>query len=178
MRHLGMNSPRTASVLIDLLIDKGYFERDSQTKKLRLIKEAPTGVQRAVTVNVPLLGHVAAGMPILAEENIDTILSIDEALLPRKRATYYALRVHGDSMNESGINDGDIAIVEQTDTAREKQMVVALIDEEATIKHIHFDSDKVVLMPNSSNPKNQPIVLRRDFQIQGVVVNRLNSGVI
>jgi repressor LexA len=179
MRHIGATSPRTASVLINRLIDKGYFVREDASKKLRLLaEEAPTDNDRAVTVNIPLVGNVAAGMPILAEENIDTLIKVDESLLRHKMGVHYALRVRGDSMNQSDIFDGDVVIVHQQDTASQNEIVVALIDEEATIKRLQFDSGKVVLMPNSSNPLNHPIVLRRDFRIQGVVVGRLSGSVV
>ena len=81
-------------------------------------------------------------------------------------------------MNRSGISDGALVLVKQQPTASEGDMVVALIDDEATIKHFHRDTEMVLLKPNSADPKHKPIVLTDDFAIQGVVVAVLPGNLI
>jgi repressor LexA len=88
---------------------------------------------------------------------------------------HFLLRASGDSMNKAGIEDGALVLVRQQGTAEDGQLVVALIDDEATIKELRRSRDAAVLMPRSSNKKHKPIVLRRDFQVQGVVVATLPS---
>jgi repressor LexA len=78
-------------------------------------------------------------------------------------------------MDEAGINDGDFVLVRQQPTAERGQHVVALVGDEATVKSYHPASDVIVLKPHSTNPKHQPIVLERDFQIQGVVVTSIRD---
>ena len=79
-------------------------------------------------------------------------------------------------MNKSGINDGDLVLVRQQTTAEEGERVVALINDEATIKHFHKDGELVVLRPNSTDKRHKPIVLSDDFMIQGVVVATLPAS--
>ena len=90
--------------------------------------------------------------------------------LARPRQRYFLLRAVGDSMTEAGIADGALVLVRQQSTAEIGAVVVALIDDEATIKVLRRSADTVVLMPRSKNKAHKPIVLRRDFQVQGVVV--------
>ena len=79
------------------------------------------------------------------------------------------LRAFGDSMNKAGINDGDLVLVRQQQTAENGDKVVALIDDEATIKEFHHEGDMIILKPQSTNSKHRPIILTWDFKIQGVV---------
>jgi repressor LexA len=88
------------------------------------------------------------------------------------------LRARGKSMNKSGIHDGDLVLVRQQSTARKGDKVVALVNDEATIKHFHRGCDVIVLRPNSTQAKCKPIVLSKDFIIQGVVVATLPAKVI
>src|SRR5258707_2389837 len=93
--------------------------------------------------------------------------------IARPGQKYYLLRASGDTMNEAGIQDDALVLVQQQGTAEDGQLVVALIDDEATIKELRRSPDAVVLVPRSSNKKHQPIVLRREFRVQGVVVATL-----
>jgi repressor LexA len=168
MIELEYKSPRSAAVIIEQLINKGILKRRNDgSLQFRDIEEE--GKVRAQTVNVPLLGTVACGIPILAEQNIDAMIPVSVKLAkpPHK---YFFLRAKGDSMNEKEINDGDLVLVKQQTTANNGDLVVALIDDEATIKEFHRHNDIIILKPKSSNKEHQPIVLTRDFQVQGVVV--------
>jgi repressor LexA len=111
---------------------------------------------------------------MLAEENIETTLPVSIALA-RPPHRYFVLRVKGDSMNKKGIQSGNLVLVRQQPDADNGQVVVALIDGEATIKELHKSEGAIILMPRSSNPNHRPIVLHEDFQIQGIVVNALPS---
>jgi len=138
---------------------------------------APRGAQAAANddlVEVPLLGRVAAGAPILAEENYETSVRVDPTLLGKAaaRGGVFALRVSGDSMIGDGIFDGDILFVRKQETARTGEIVVAMIEGEATVKRYYPEGDRIRLQP--SNPRLQPIYVRRadarSAQILGVAV--------
>lgn len=165
---MGFGSTRTAVLLIDSLIEKGILHRGTDGK-LRLLKDAPESNLNARTVDVPLVGVVSCGAPIFAEENIEAYVPVSVSLAsPGHR--YFLLRADGDSMNLAGINDGDLLLVRQQPTADNGQRVVALIDDEATVKILETTPDAVILKPNSKNKEHQPIILDSDFLIQGVVV--------
>jgi repressor LexA len=93
--------------------------------------------------------------------------------IARPGAVYFLLHAVGDSMDEAGINDGDLVLVRQQPVADEGQKIVALIDDEATIKEFRRKKEKVVLAPRSSNPRHRPIILDQEFIIQGVVIDTL-----
>jgi repressor LexA len=115
---------------------------------------------------LPLLGRVAAGQPILAEENIEDLIPVSSSIASRKA---FCLRVQGDSMIEDGILDGDIIIVDQEKRPRTGDIVVALIEEEATVKHYHPRGRVIELRP--ANATMQPMVYpAQDVSLQGVVV--------
>ncbi len=120
------------------------------------------------TVDIPLLGNIACGLPIFADENIEAQVPISIKLI-KKGFRYFLLRAKGDSMNKAGINDGDLVLIRQQQQAENGDKVVALINDEATIKEYHHNGKLVVLKPKSKSSKYQPIILTNDFLIQGVV---------
>ena len=126
----------------------------------------------AETVSVPILGSAPCGMPLMAEENIESHVKVSVKLAKRPHR-HYILRAVGDSMDRAGITDGDLVLVRFQPIAEENQIVIALIDGEATIKKLTRSKNSVILEPFSSNPEHQQIVLERDFQIQGVVIQAL-----
>lgn len=173
MTALQYKSPRSAAVVIEQLVEKGILKKKTDgSLQFRDIQEEEK--ERAQTVDVPLLGTVACGVPILAEENVDAMIpvSIKLAKPPHK---YFFLRAKGDSMNEAGINEGDMVLVKQQVTANNRDLVVALIDDEATIKEFQRNGEMVILKPRSSNKKHQPIILTRDFQVQGIVITAIQD---
>ena len=119
-------------------------------------------------VNIPVLGNVACGFPLFAEENIETEISVSKNLI-RKDKKYFILRASGDSMNNANIDDGDLVLIRKELTAEDGDRVVALIDDEATIKEFKNNGDHIVLLPKSTTKEHQPIILTRDFKIQGIV---------
>lgn len=166
MSALGYRSPRSASVIIDNLARKGVLRRKFDGK-FQLIR-SEDDVTHAQTIDVPLVGAAACGAPILAQENIEAMIpvSVQLAKAPYK---YFLLKAKGDSMDEKGITDGDFVLVRQQPTAENGDTVVALIDNEATIKEFYKTSNAVILKPKSKNKTHQPIILTSDFQIQGIV---------
>lgn len=149
------------------LLDKDTIQKkevtlDSEYKRKDIV--IPTR-----TVNIPLLGNIACGTPILAQENIEAEIPVSIDLIKGSN-TYFLLRAKGNSMNEVGINDGNLVLVKQQPYAENGDFVVALIDDEATIKEFRKNNDAIVLKPRSTEQKHQPIILTRDFIIQGIVV--------
>ena len=171
MSSLGYKSPRSASLIVDKLIKKGVLRRKEEGG-LQFVKNLGDDTSRAQTVDVPLVGMVSCGVPILAEENVQAKIpvSIKLACPPHR---YFLLKAKGDSMNQERINDGDLVLVRQQTTAKNGEIVVALIDDEATIKEFHTAGETVVLKPRSRNKEHKPIVLTKDFQVQGVVITAI-----
>jgi len=166
----GGKSPRSASIVLDRLEKDGFIKR-KDGKIVSIAFEKPNSIS---TINVPLVGAVPCGEPMLAEQNIETYLPISTAMA-KPGSKYFLLRALGDSMNLAGINDKDILLVRQQETAVNGDKVVALIDEEATVKVFERKNDVVILRPKSKNLTHKPIVLTDNCIIQGVVVGVLPS---
>jgi len=163
----GGRSPRSASLVIDRLIRLGLLKRAG--KNLKLGEKVLLNTTSISTVDIPLVGSVACGLPILAEENIETYIPVSTAFL-KKGSQYFLLRACGDSMNEAGISDGDILLVRQQNFADNGKKVVALINDEATVKILDRRDGVVILRPRSSNLSHNPIVVTENCQIEGEVV--------
>lgn len=168
MEALGYKSPRSAQDVIAQLVQKRVLKK-FPSGDYQLLYDVTNSSGHAQTVDVPVVGTVAAGAPILAEENVEGFIPISTSLA-RPGSQYFLLRIKGDSMNKAGMVDGSFVLVRQQSTALPGQHVVALIDDEATVKTYHVNRDVVVLKPSSTNLVHQPIILDRDFVIQGVVV--------
>lgn len=169
-KETGGKSPRSASLVLDRLDKEGLIKR-----KDGKIISIDFGISNSIsTVKIPLVGSVPCGTPMLAEQNIETYIPVSTALA-KKGSKYFLLRATGDSMNLAGINDGDILLVRQQETAEKNDKVVALIDEEATVKMFEKTNDAVILRPKSTNPAHKPIILTDNCKIQGVVVAVLPS---
>lgn len=171
MTELDYRSPRSAAVIIEQLLRKRIV-RKKANGNLQLIKNFEIDQSRAQTIDVPLIGTVACGLPILAEENIEAMIPVSVKLAkpPNK---YFILKVKGDSMNEREINDGDMVLIKQQNYAEDTDLVVALIDDEATIKELKINSENILLIPKSTNKKHQPIILTKDFMVQGIVISTI-----
>lgn len=171
--HLGYKSSRSPAILVNKLVDKGILARRSDGQ-LRIVPDAISTPENAFTTQVPLVGSVACGAPLLAEENIEAMIPVSTKIAnPSQR--YFFLRAVGDSMNQAGIQDGDLVLIRQQSAAESGEKVVALIDDEATIKTLSLQDGAVVLQPKSSNPVHKPIILDREFEVQGVVVQTLTN---
>lgn len=166
-RELGYKSPRTAFLLLQKFITMGYVQRKPDGK-LQMRKREALAEDRASTVPIPLVGTVACGTPMLAEENIEAYVPVSNRLA-KPGARYFLLRASGDSMDKAGIEDGDLLLVRQQATAENGQTVVALIDDSATVKEFHQEKGVIVLKPRSRNREHRPMILTEEFQIQGIV---------
>jgi len=145
---------------------KGFIERSSKARGILITEKAAIGLYQSEVGVLPLVGNVAAGQPILAEENIEGHIAVDSQMAQRRA---FCLRVRGDSMIEDGILDGDIIIVDQDKRARAGDVVVALVEDEATVKHFFPKGSTVELRPANSTMETM-IFPARDVSLQGVVV--------
>lgn len=150
------------------LLESNEKSKIHNHSQVGLFKLAEPESEYQQTTNIPLLGNVACGHPLFVEENIETEISISTKLI-RKDKNYFILRAYGDSMNKANIDDGDLVLIRQEQTAENGDRVVALIDDEATIKEYRNDGNHIVLLPKSTTKKHKPIILTRDFKIQGIV---------
>ena len=160
---LGFKSTSSAHQYILRLAEKGYIDKsDLKTRAIRIKGDEPT-------ISIPIVGKVAAGEPILAQENIEDYFSIGESFFSKSdlQNDTFVLRVQGESMINAGINDGDYIIVSKQSTARNGQIVVAMIDGNATVKTFYKEVDHVRLQPE--NDTMDPIIVK-NVQIVGKVV--------
>lgn len=160
---LGFKSTSSAHQYISRLAEKGYIDKgDLKTRAIKIVGDEPT-------ISIPIVGKVAAGEPILAQENIEDYFSIGESFFTQSdlKNDTFVLKVQGESMINAGINNGDYIIVTKQNTARNGQIIVAMIDGDATVKTFYKEKDYVRLQPE--NDTMEPIIVK-DVQIVGKVV--------
>ena len=171
---LGLRSHSSAQDYVEALVRKGALERLPRHRGLRLAGEARRPA--APGHELPLVGRVAAGSPILSDANIETRFAVDPALF-RPRADFL-LRVVGQSMRDAGIRDGDLIAVHRAATADDGRIVVARLDDEITVKRLRRERDRLLLL--AENPDFAPIEVdpRRtaDFSIEGIYVGVIRQG--
>ncbi len=173
-QSLGLSSPSTVHVHLKALEEKGLIKRDplkSRSITLTHPHDEASVIENVIApsfgraVEVPLVGNVAAGSPILAEENITDTMTLPTDIVGD--APSFMLSVRGDSMIEAGINDGDYVVVKEQPVANNGDIVVALIDDGATVKRFYREKDHIRLQPENSSM--DPIITR-DCSIAGKVV--------
>jgi repressor LexA len=167
-RELGFKSPNAAEEHLKALARKGAIE---------IIPGASRGIRLPHSAGIPIVGRVAAGNPVLAEENIEDYCDLSPSFF--KPSADYFLQVRGDSMIEVGIFDGDLLAVHSTPVANNGDIVVARIDDEVTVKRLHKTRQKhlVELLPENSD--YEPIVVdlrEQQFTIEGLSVGVLRRG--
>jgi len=180
---VGLKSSSTVHFHLKILAELGYLHRDgSLTRALRLSEEGqaiggepetaqkPDAGRAAAARWLPLVGEVAAGQPVLATEDCEDLVPLPAQFVPNGDA--FMLRVSGDSMIDAGIHDGDCVIVSRTNSADEGDIVVALLEDEATVKYLHRRPDGFELRP--ANPSFRPIVVG-EVQVLGRVTGLLRS---
>ena len=165
--HFGLRGPKAPQKTLNILERKGYIRRTPGGSRAVELLALETRIHRKLpgenefgdmsTYRVPIIGRVTAGEPILAIENIEGYIHLDRNLVSSKNV--FLLRVQGDSMIEAHIQDGDFAMVRPQSSAEDGEIVVALIEDEATIKRIFQKRDLVQLEP--ANSTMEPIVVRR-----------------
>ncbi|HJB34523.1 MAG TPA: transcriptional repressor LexA [Candidatus Blautia merdipullorum] len=165
-----VNLKSTSSVHshLETLEKNGYIRRDPTKPRAIEIVDDNFNLVRRETVNVPIIGKVAAGQPLLAVENVEGYFPIPAEYMPNSKT--FMLVVQGDSMINAGIFNGDYVIVEQQTTAENGQKVVALIDDSATVKTFYKENGFIRLQPE--NDSMDPILVSPDqsFQILGRVI--------
>jgi len=164
-------TPRAAFDHLAALERKGVLERRSTTGRASRSLVLTDRSRASEVAEIPILGRVAAGVPLLAEENRDGALTLATSSLPGRGEDCFALRVRGDSMIQAHIVEGDLVVVRRQDAAQPGDIVVALLDDEATVKRFLRDGDRVVLKPE--HPTMAPIIVAegaRELKILGKVV--------
>lgn len=163
--RFGITSTNGVRTHLTALIKKGYVKKQQFISRgLELSRPIANQIGR-----MPLVGRVAAGSPIDAIENIEKDLAFDLSFVPKGES--FALRVNGDSMKNAGILDGDIVLVKKQAVAQRGDIIVARINNEATVKRYQPEGDKILLMPE--NDAFEPIVVSKrsgEFRIEGKVV--------
>ena len=149
---VGLSSPSTVYMHLNSLAQKGYLLRDAQTPRAITIldKAWENQTKKAELVSVPIVGRISAGLPTLAEENIEDYFSLPANFMSTN-SPVFMLRVNGESMINVGINDGDMLIVEQACTAQNGEIAVVLIDSEATVKTFYKEKSRYRLQPENSS---------------------------
>lgn len=168
--RMGLSSPSTVHVHLNALEEKGYINRDPlKSRSITLAEDTAVSNTLAAQydniVTLPVVGDVAAGVPLLAEENITDHISLPVDIVGD--AASFLLSVHGDSMIEAGINDGDYIVVKEQPTANNGDIVVALIDDGATVKRFYREKDHIRLQPENSSM--EPIIVT-ECSVVGKVV--------
>lgn len=163
---VGLASPSTVHTHLKILEQHGYITRDSnKPRTIEVVESEDTSSAKLVEVSqdlsadiikLPLVGRVAAGIPILAEQNVEDTLSLPTSIVGD--ASSFVLRVHGSSMINAGIFDGDYIIVKEQHDAHDGEIVVALIDDSATVKTFYREKEHIRLQPE--NDLMQPIYIR------------------
>ena len=165
-QHFGFSSPNAAEQHLKVLAKKGVLD---------LMPGVSRGIQLKGEAGLPVVGRVAAGSPILAQEHIERHVQIDSALFAPRAD--YLLKVHGMSMKDIGILDGDLLAVHRSAEARAGQVVVARIGDEVTVKRFQKRGHTVRLLPE--NPDFEPIEVdlkRQELVIEGIAVGVIRSG--
>lgn len=165
-RSMGFRSLNAAEQHLRALQRKG---------KLELVSGRSRGIRLLRETGLPVVGRVAAGSPILAEQHIEEALQLDGGLF--RPAADYLLRVHGESMKEAGILDGDLLAVHRTSQVENGQIAVVRLDGEVTVKRFRRRENKVELLP--ANPAFSPLLVdlqRQELVIEGLAVGLLRNG--
>lgn len=164
-KAVGFKSTCSAHQYINRLAEKGYLEKSNlKTRALKIVEEP-----KEETVSVPIVGKVAAGEPILATENIEDYFSIGESFFSKNslQNDNFILKVQGESMINAGINNGDFIVVSKQSTAKNGEIIVAMIDGEATVKTFYKEKNYIRLQPE--NDTMDPIISDK-VEIVGKVI--------
>ena len=168
-----LRSTSSVHAHLETLENKGYIRRDATKPRAIEIVDDQFNLTRRELVNVPIVGQVAAGQPILAEENIEDYFPIPAGMMPNKES--FMLKVKGESMINAGILNGDLILVQQQTTAENGDKVVALIDDSATVKTYYKEDGHYRLQPQNSSMK--PIIVD-NVEIIGKVISLFRPKIV
>ena len=164
--HFGIASTNGVYDHLTALEKKGYIERSSKARSIRLTQKAMAKLVRSPENTLPLLGQVAAGIPLLAEENIEDYITVAPQIAARDA---FCLRIKGDSMIDAGIFENDIILVDRSRRPNRGDIVVALVEDEATVKSFYQQHNRIELRP--ANALMESLRYPADkVSIQGVVI--------
>ena len=167
-KRLGIKSLRGVTTHLDAIARKGHITRKRSARGIRLLLESAVDAVEHAVLHVPIVGRIAAGQPLLAEQQLDGKLVVDSVLLgkamPDTGAGHFALQVRGESMIGAGILDRDYVIVRQQSTGQNGDIVVALVGEEATVKRLFKEEDRIRLQPE--HPTMDPIFIEKGQPIE------------
>lgn len=168
--HFNIKSA-TSFAHIRALQRKGYLTRSSKARSLALTRSTTMPKHLSLTLSVPVLGRISAGMPLLAEEHVENTIQFDPKLLPPSAGSekIFALQINGQSMRDAGILDGDYIIAKTAQTASIGDIVVAMVHGETTVKYLYIHQNQVELRPDNSEFKSQFYDIDQ-VHIQGIVV--------
>ena len=151
---------------ISALQKKGFISTEQKrSRSIRILDDKKQSVPKVFIDKIPILGTVAAGRPLLCEENLNGYVNLTEPFI-RPGKNYFALRVRGSSMINAGILEGDLAVIEQASSAVDGQIVVAVLDDAITLKRFYKESSRIRLQPE--NPDFQAIYCQ-DVRIVGIL---------
>lgn len=171
--HFNITSTFGVKRHLDALIKKGHINIDSKSNRSISLTEASLSKFNSNTENnsveIAILGRVAAGYPILSEQNIEGTLFIDSSLIKRGN-NYFGLKVRGESMIEDGIFEGDTVIVKSQNSANNNEIIIAMVDKDTTVKRYKKNKSKIELIPANKDFKPITITPESDFSILGKVV--------
>ena len=167
-----LRSTSTVHAHLEKLEQAGYIRRDPAKNRSIEIVDDDFGLTRREMANIPIVGRVAAGAPLLAEQNIEGYYPMPVEMLPN--ADVFILKVHGDSMAEMGILDGDSVLCAQTSTAANGDVVVALVEDSATVKRFYKENGHYRLQPE--NAAYEPIIVD-ECSVLGKVFGLLRLGI-
>lgn len=161
-KQLNIKSLRGVTTHLDAIAKKGFLTRKPGARGIRL-KDLVSPIANAL--RIPVVGRVRAGEPILAQENIEEHVTVDSRWIGGRSETssHFALKVQGESMIGAGILDGDYVIVRQQPTASNGDIVVALLEDEATVKRFYREGEQIRLQPE--NPKMKPIIVSKQESV-------------
>ena len=164
---LGWKSTSTVHAYLERLEEKGLIRRESNKSRALKVEGSENSSPKAPRGKVPLVGQIAAGAPILAEENLEGYVDFVSPNIHADSSALFALRVKGESMIEAGILDGDIIVIEKCDYAENGQIIAALVDGEATVKTFYKENGHFRLQPENSTMS--PIIVNEVIVLGKVV---------
>ena len=168
---LGVKSKNAVAKLLNTLEDEGFIKTSGKARGIQVLNALGESLEKGL-ISVPLLGNIQAGVPHLAEENIEEWINLPQTLIKNRRDVFL-LKVRGDSMVNAGIYEGDLVIVRPTHDVKNNDIVVALLHDEATVKRFIQIKNRAYL--KAENPDYKNIYPKEEWMVQGKVVGVIRN---
>lgn len=169
--YLKVKSKNAVAKLLDQLEQKGYIRTNGKARGIQILNSIGQSIQKGM-IAAPILGSIQAGMPTVAEQYVEDWINLPETLV-KSRRDVFLLRVRGDSMKDAGILEDDLVIVKPTKDVKSKDIVVALLHDEVTVKRFIKIQNRAYLKPENENYKN--IYPQEEWTVQGKVVGVIRN---